>query len=72
MSEFFRKTLEQISKISKYKYLLLFVNKQQMVIPNFSSLPASQTDLDKFFTIFQENFKNFRKTLEQISKKSNS
>jgi hypothetical protein len=27
---------------------------------NFSSLPATQTDLDKFVTIFQENFRVFQ------------
>jgi hypothetical protein len=31
-----------------------------MFMPNFSSLPATQTDLDKFLTFFQENFKVFQ------------
>jgi hypothetical protein len=29
-------------------------------MPNFSSLPATQTGLDKFLTIFQENFRVFQ------------
>jgi hypothetical protein len=29
-------------------------------MPNFSSLPATQTDLDKFLTFFQENFRVFQ------------
>jgi hypothetical protein len=35
-----------------------------MVMPNFSSLPATQTDLDKFLTIFQENFRVFQENSE--------
>jgi hypothetical protein len=31
-----------------------------MVMPHFSSLPATQTDIDKFLTIFQENFRVFQ------------
>jgi hypothetical protein len=29
-------------------------------MPSFSSLPATQTDLDKFLTFFQENFRVFQ------------
>jgi hypothetical protein len=29
-------------------------------MPNFSILPATQTDLDKFLTFFQENFRDFQ------------
>jgi hypothetical protein len=29
-------------------------------MPDFSSLPATQTDLDKFLTFFQENFRVFQ------------
>jgi hypothetical protein len=35
----------------------IFVNKQRMFMLNFSPLPATQTHLDKFLTIFQENFR---------------
>jgi hypothetical protein len=28
-----------------------------MLMPNFNSLPATQTELDTFFTFFQENFR---------------
>jgi hypothetical protein len=59
-SEFFRKTLKQISKDSKFEQTFLFFNKQRMVMPDFSSLPATQTDLDKFLTFFQENFRGFQ------------
>jgi hypothetical protein len=31
-----------------------------MSMPNFSSLPATQTDLDEFLTFFQENFRVFQ------------
>jgi hypothetical protein len=31
-----------------------------MLMPNFNSLPATQTDLDKYSTFFQENFKDFQ------------
>jgi hypothetical protein len=31
-----------------------------MVMPNFSSLPATQTLLDKFLTFLQENFRVFQ------------
>jgi hypothetical protein len=38
-------------------------------MPNFSSLPATQTDLDKFLTFSQENFKNFQEnSLENFKK----
>jgi hypothetical protein len=29
-------------------------------MPNFSSLPAAQTDLDRFLAFFQENFRVFQ------------
>jgi hypothetical protein len=31
-----------------------------MLMPNFNSLPATQTYLDKFLTFFQENFRVFQ------------
>jgi hypothetical protein len=40
-----------------FEYSFLFVNKQRMIMPNFSSLPATQTDLDKFLTFFQEHLR---------------
>jgi hypothetical protein len=36
---------------------------------NFSSLPATQTGLDNFFTIFQENFRVFQGNSEANFKK---
>jgi hypothetical protein len=59
ISEFFRKTLKRISINSKCEYQFIFFNKQRMFMPNFSSLPATQIDLDKFLTFFQENFRVF-------------
>jgi hypothetical protein len=32
----------------------------QLATPNFNSLPTTQTDLDKFLTIFQEIFRVFQ------------
>jgi hypothetical protein len=38
-------------------------------MPNFSSLPATETDLDKFLTFFQENFRVFQeKSLANFKK----
>jgi hypothetical protein len=36
---------------------------------NFSSVPATQTDLDKFLTFFQENFRVFPENSEANFKK---
>jgi hypothetical protein len=41
-------------------------------MPNFSSLPATQTDLDTFLTIFQENFRVFQENSSAKFEKSNS
>jgi hypothetical protein len=38
-------------------------------MPNFSSLPATQTDLDKFLTFFLENFRVFQENSEAYFKK---
>jgi hypothetical protein len=67
--EFFRKTLKRISKNYKFEYPFLFVNQQSMLMSNFSSLPATQTDLDQFLTFFQENFRVFQKNFEANFKK---
>jgi hypothetical protein len=56
----FRKTLKRISKNSKFEYPFIFVNQQRIFMPNFSSLPAPQTDYDKFLTFFQVNFRVFQ------------
>jgi hypothetical protein len=40
-----------------------------MVLPDFSSLPATQTDLDFFFTFFQENFRVFQENSKENFKK---
>jgi hypothetical protein len=37
---------------------------------NFSSLACTQTDLDKFLTIFEENFRIFQENSQANSKKS--
>jgi hypothetical protein len=50
----------QISKISKFKYAYLRVNKQSMFMQNVSSLSSTQTDLAKFH--------NFQKILKRILK----
>jgi hypothetical protein len=40
-----------------------------MLMPNFSSPASTQTDLDKFSTIFQENFRVFQeKSLANVKK----
>jgi hypothetical protein len=38
-------------------------------MPNFSFLPATQTDLDKFLTFFQKNFRVFQENSSVNSKK---
>jgi hypothetical protein len=62
------KTLKLISKTCKFEYKFLIVNKQRMFMLNFSSLPATQTGLDKFGHFFKKISEFFRKTLERISK----
>jgi hypothetical protein len=39
-----------------------------MLMPNFNSLPATQTHLDDYLTFFQKISEFFRKTLKRISK----
>jgi hypothetical protein len=56
---FFRKTLKQILKTSKPEYAL-YLTLQSMFIQNLSSLASTQTDLDKFLTIFEENSRIFQ------------
>jgi hypothetical protein len=43
-----------------------------MIMQNFNSLASTQTDIAKFWTFFQENFKVFLKILKRISKNSKS
>jgi hypothetical protein len=57
ISEFFRRTLKRISKKFKFEYVVWRCNKQSMFMQNFKSLVSTQTELDKFFTIFQVNFR---------------
>jgi hypothetical protein len=40
-----------------------------MSMPNFSALSATQTDLDKFLTFFQENFRVFQENSKANFKK---
>jgi hypothetical protein len=40
-----------------------------MGMQNFSSLASSQTDLDKFLTIFEENFRIFQENSSANSEK---
>jgi hypothetical protein len=56
----FRKTLKQILKYSKPEYSILYLTQQSMFMHNVNSLACTQTDLDKFLTIFEENFKIFQ------------
>jgi hypothetical protein len=40
-----------------------------MFMQNFNSLACTQTDFDKFLTIFEENFRIFQENSEANSKK---
>jgi hypothetical protein len=66
-SEVFRRTLKQISKQSYSEYVVSCYNYQSMSMQNFNSLASTQTDIAKFLTIFQENFRIFQKILKRIS-----
>jgi hypothetical protein len=46
-----------------------YLNKQSMFMQNFSSLASTQTDLDTFLTILEENFRIFQENSIANSKK---
>jgi hypothetical protein len=60
ISGFFRKTLKRIPKKSKPEHAILYLTKQSMFMQNFSSLACSQTDLDTFLNICEENVRIFQ------------
>jgi hypothetical protein len=60
ISRFFRKPRKRISKNSKFEYAISYLNYQSMSMQKFSSLACTQTDLDNFLTIFEENFMIFQ------------
>ena len=66
ISEFFSKSLKRILKISKSEYACLYVYKQITFMSNFSSLAFTQTDLGKFLTFFQENFRIFLRKFQNF------
>jgi hypothetical protein len=56
------KLLSEFQKKSKFEYPYIFANLQRMFMLNCSSFLATQTDLDKFLTFFQEIFKVFQES----------
>jgi uncharacterized HAD superfamily protein len=66
----FQENSEANSKKTKPEYAILYLTKQSRGMQNFSSLDCTQTDLDTFLTIFEENFRIFYESLKQILKKN--